>query len=123
MKIEKQHSPYETIAALVTLSIVIYLIFDLKNILYIGLSLGLMTLFIRPLAIFVHKGWSYLAKWLNYITSRVLLSIVFFLVLTPIAIIYRLMGKDSLKKKEIGQESYFTERNHQFTAEDFKKTW
>ena len=32
-------------------------------------------------------------------------------------------GKDSLKKKVIGQESYFAERNHQFTAEDFKKTW
>lgn len=120
---DKQVSSYETIAAFVTLSIILFLIFDALYILYIGLGIGLSTLLFRSLAALFNKAWMYVSKWLNYIISRVLLSIVFFLILTPIAILYRLVGKDSLQKTQSDEDSYFEERNYQFKPEDFKKTW
>lgn len=120
---EKRVAAYETVAAFVTLSIILFLIFDIRFFLLGGLAIGLGTLLFRPLAIFLHKNWMHVSKWLNYIISRVLLSTVFFLILTPIAIVYRWRGKDSLQKTKSDQESYFEERNYQFKPEDFKKTW
>lgn len=120
---DKQQSAYEIIAAFVTLSIILYLIFDLKYILYSGLFLGLTALLIRSFAKLVQKSWNLLAKLLNFFISRILLSIVFFLVLTPIALLYRLLGKDNIQKLQSDKSSYFMERNYQFTPEDFKKTW
>lgn len=49
--------------------------------------------FYRPIAVL----WLGLSDLLGAVMSRVLLSIVFFAVVTPIGILRRLAGKDSLK--------------------------
>lgn len=120
-----KRSPYETVAAFVTVSIILFLLFQQKYWLHIGALLGLLTLLFRPIATLLDHIWLRVGKVLNFVFTRLLLSLVFFLILTPIAIIYRLLGKDSLQKKQVNDEngSYFVIRNQRFTPKDFEKTW
>lgn len=57
--------------------------------------------------------------------SKILLSIVFFILVTPIGIIRKIIGKDSLKLKlwKHSKESVFRVRNHLFISEDLEKPY
>jgi hypothetical protein len=70
----------------------------------------------KPIAVF----WLGLSDLLGSVMSRILLSIVFFGVVTPIGIFRRLLGRDSLKLRafKAGKESVMLERNHTFVAQD-----
>lgn len=72
----------------------------------------------RPVAVI----WLGLSDLLGSVVSRVLLSIVFFVVVTPIGIFRRLIGKDSLKLRafKASTESVMLERNHTFVGRDLE---
>lgn len=67
--------------------------------------------------------WFGLAHILGTVMSRVLLSILFFGLVTPFGLIRRLMGKDSLKLRafKTSHESVMVVRNHLFVAKDIEK--
>lgn len=70
----------------------------------------------RPVAVI----WLGLSELLGAIVSKILMGVVFFLLVTPIGMLRRLAGKDSLKLRvfKAGSDSVMLERNHQFTARD-----
>ncbi len=69
--------------------------------------------------------WFGFSHLLGTIMSKVLLTLIFILVVTPIAIIRRLMGKDpmQLRRFKAGSESVMVERNHTFVAADISKPY
>jgi hypothetical protein len=75
----------------------------------------------RPVAV-VWLGFSDL---LGAVVSKVMLSIVFFGVVTPIGIFRRLAGKDSLKLRafKASKDSVMLERNHLFVGQDLEKPY
>ena len=46
----------------------------------------------------IHKGWMWIGHCLGWINTRILLGIVFYGLITPIGIIYRVMGKDTMRQ-------------------------
>jgi len=57
------------------------------------LVLGLLI----PISLkYVYKGWMKLAEGLAWFNTRLILSLVFFVIFTPAGIILRLFGKDRL---------------------------
>jgi hypothetical protein len=66
------------------------------------------------------KAWFGLAEFLGAIMSRVLLSIVFFLVLTPVALLRKMIGGDSMQLRawRAGSDSVFTKRDHAYVDKD-----
>ena len=59
----------------------------------------------------LNKLWLKLGELLGRIIAPIVIAIVFFLVVTPIAIIMRLLGKDLLKKKyDSKNKSYWINR-------------
>ena len=74
-----------------------------------------------PIAIF----WLGFSDAMGAVMSKVLLSIVYFLVVTPIAILRRITGKDSLKLRvfKASQESVMVKRDHLFTARDLERPY
>ena len=52
----------------------------------------------------VHKGWMWIGHVLGWINTRILLGIVFYGLVTPIGILFRIMGKDSMRQ-EFSEES------------------
>jgi hypothetical protein len=59
------------------------------------------------------------------VVPKILLSLVFFLVVAPIAIVRRLAGKDSLKLSafKAGKDSVMVVRNHLFTSADLERPY
>jgi len=47
----------------------------------------------------VHKGWMILAVILGFVSTRIILTLLFYLIITPIAILGRLSGKNFLDEK------------------------
>jgi energy-coupling factor transporter transmembrane protein EcfT len=68
------------------------------------------------------KLWFGLSGVLGAVMSRVILSLVFFLVLTPVGLFRRAMGKDTLKLAAFkqGTGSVFVVRTERFTPADLK---
>jgi hypothetical protein len=64
--------------------------------------------------------WLNLSDFLGKIMSVIILSLIYFLVVCPTALIRNLSGKDTLKLKQFGKsrKSVFTERNHNFIKDD-----
>jgi hypothetical protein len=81
----------------------------------------LFPVFFHPAAIL----WFGLAKKLGTITSYLLLGIIFYLIVTPVALIRRLAGKDklNLKKFKTGRKSVFIKRNHKYESSDMIHTY
>lgn len=75
----------------------------------------------RPVAM-VWLGFSHL---LGTIVSRIVLSIVFFLVVVPMGILRKMTGKDPMKLRvfKASGESVMIERNHTFTARDLDRPY
>ena len=69
--------------------------------------------------------WLGLAHLLGTVMSKVLLTIVFYAVVTPIGILRNLVGKDSLHLRafKTNGESVMLERNHLFTARDLERPY
>jgi hypothetical protein len=46
----------------------------------------------------IHKGWMWVGHILGWINTRILLGIVFYALVTPIGLVCRLMGKDTMRQ-------------------------
>lgn len=75
--------------------------------------------FYYPFAVF----WYSLSNLMGTVVSKVLLSVVFFIVVLPIALLRRLLGKDTLllKKFKKANESVMKTRKHTYVAADLEK--
>lgn len=64
--------------------------------------------------------WFILSKALGWITSRIILILVFYLLIMPVGVIRRLMGKDSLQLRSFKKEhkTAYKNRDHIFTSQD-----
>jgi NADH:ubiquinone oxidoreductase subunit 5 (subunit L)/multisubunit Na+/H+ antiporter MnhA subunit len=54
----------------------------------------------------VYRGWMRVGEALGWINTRIILTLVFFLVVTPIGVLMRLFGRSPMEPKR-GGESYW----------------
>ena len=55
----------------------------------------------------VHRFWMALGETLGWINTRILLSVVFYGIVTPMAIVMRVLGRDPMRRRfEPGVETY-----------------
>lgn len=76
----------------------------------IGAALIIAGLFVPVAARAFHKGWMRLAVALGHVNSRVLLTLMYYLVFTPYGLVSRLVGRDPLRRRASRGESYWVER-------------
>jgi saxitoxin biosynthesis operon SxtJ-like protein len=116
----------ETILTICVALVVIFLISKQhhKYWLTISVLLGLVGMFSKYLTSKIAWAWMKLSEGMGAVTSKIILSAIFFTFLFPIAMLSRLFKNDSsLKlKKPAGNSFYFT-RNHKFEAKDLENTW
>jgi len=64
--------------------------------------------------------WLGFSQILGTVVSKIILSVVFFVVVFPVALIRRMMGKDSLQLKQFKKSgsSVMKTRNHKFCSDD-----
>lgn len=86
-----------------------------------ALLLGLIAIFIPIIAKLLHDGWMRLAHIIGWITNKILLSIIFYVILSPLAALSRFLRRSPFRNKD--PKTYYKERNFTYTAESLKDTW
>ena len=99
-----------------------YLIFGWDWAVYVSLGVGVLGIMSGWISRKIEWAWMQLAKVLGYIMPNILLSIVFFLFLFPIALLQRIFKKDPLMLRNRDQ-TYFIEVNKEMGKAEFEKIW
>ena len=89
----------------------------------VGLSglIALITLSVPKLLAPFNRLWFELGQLMGRIVSPIVLGAIFFLILTPVALVTRLFGRDELRLKRKDVTSYWIDRtNENSPAETFK---
>jgi hypothetical protein len=89
----------------------------------IGMLVVVMTVpaVLKPVAVI----WYYFSLGLGYVSSRIVLALIFWGVLLPVGLVRRWMGFDPMQRKawKKGRDSVFTERNHIYTGDDLTRPY
>ena len=64
-----------------------------------GVLVELCVLAVEPVARWLYKAWMGLAVVLGLVVAPVVISIIYFLVITPIGLILRATGKDPMQRR------------------------
>jgi hypothetical protein len=90
---------------------------------YVALGIGLSSLLSSFIAKWIEWVWFKIAHVLGWINTRIILSIIYFVFLLPIAWISRLFTKDPLMLKAKGAQSLYVTRDHLYKKEDLENIW
>jgi hypothetical protein len=113
----------ETISVLALAALVFHFVWEVKWLIWLAAGLLVLTLKPNPLANLIARLWLKLSEHIGNFMSKVILSLVFFLLLTPLAVLYRLFNREMTKS--------FFDRTSTTTfhavrvpgREDFKNPW
>jgi hypothetical protein len=117
----------DTGMAMVLLLLILSLVLKPQSLLLVKVALAALVLdmvhppLYRPVAVV----WLGLSHLIGTVMSKLMLTLVFFGVVTPIGLARRLLGYDSLELKgfKAGEESVMAVRNHTFTGPDIEKPY
>jgi hypothetical protein len=76
----------------------------------VGAALLIVGLLLPPVARGFHTAWMRFASALGYLNSRVLLTLMYYLMFTPYGFVMRLAGRDPLRRRGKWGESYWIPR-------------
>jgi len=121
--LKKQIEDLKSQLVIVTGFLALSFIFKTETLGYIALGLGLTFLISTTLSKGILWLWWKIAHVLGWINTRILLTIVFYVVLLPFAMLYQLFSKDPLALKWNKSGSSFINRDHQYLPEDLENPW
>ena len=115
----------DTGMAMVLLLLLIYLKTKQDGVLHAAVILHVVNMIVPRIFAPIAILWLGLSHVLGTVMSKVLLSILYFGLVTPIGALRRLLGKDSLQLRafKASQESAMTVRNHLFVGHDIEKPY
>lgn len=83
---------------------------------YIGLSVVVLALLFPSVLRPLYAGWMKFGAAMSFINTRIIMSIFFFVILTPMAWVLRIAGKDLLAR-----EMSETAQSYRITSEPYTK--
>jgi len=119
----KREKALETVLTIATGLLVLSFLFHTKWLVVAAIALGVLALASKYLAGKIAWAWLKLAEGLGFVMSRVLLTILFYAILLPIALLARAGAKDPLQLRKKAGGTYYAERNHRYEGKDFENSW
>ncbi len=119
----KKHTPEKSVLAIVLGLLFFYFKTAEILLLYIVITLVLIGVFSTTLTKYVDLVWMKLAELLGKVIPTILLTIIFYGFLFPIAILSRLFGAKNGIQLKNNQQSFFKEVNKKYTKESFLNPW
>ena len=114
----------ETIIVLALAGLVLFFIFTQEIFLLISLVFLCVSLLSKKLTSKISRLWLGFSYYVGTVNSKIILTLIFYFFLTPIAFIFRLCTKNPLLlKMDKSLESYYSNRNYTPNKKDFEKIW
>lgn len=102
--------------------LLIHIFSSIQFFLYLSLAIGILGLSDKMSQV-IDKLWMGLSKILSYIIPNILLTLVFYLVLFPFAVVQKFIQKDPLHLLP-DRDTYWVETNSkEVDPKSFEKTW
>jgi hypothetical protein len=112
----------KTILTISTGFLVIYLVLAWKWAIIVSLILGFIGITSPFLSEKIDWFWIKISELLGMVFPKIILSLVFFLFLFPISLLYRIFNKDPLMLSK-KYDTYFLEVNKEITKKSFENVW
>jgi hypothetical protein len=127
MQAKRTYSTEQNVRTLVVLAagmLVLFFVFHKPWLSWIALAVLLVAAFSDWLSAKFAWAWLKLAEILGKVNSTIILSLAFFVILFPLAMVRRLFVKNamSLKRPE-GASTLYVTRDHLYTAQDMDNPW
>jgi len=116
----KSHS---SILAITFGFLIINIFLESKIVLYIIILLSGLSLISNKFSDFIEKLWLSLALLLSKIVPNILLTIIFFLILTPLAFLSKIFKAETDFQSKNNSDTIFKEVNKTFKKETFERGW
>ncbi|MCK9617773.1 MAG: SxtJ family membrane protein [Lentimicrobiaceae bacterium] len=120
---EKRIKSLEFILLITAILVIIFFIFRYILFLYIAITIAAIGLFFPQITLHLYKGWDWIGQGIRYCVTHLILFIIFYFILFPISILYKLKNKDPLKLTNKNLFSYYDLRDKNFSDNDFEKMW
>lgn len=102
--------------------LVLAVIFQNEIIVFFALGIGLTSLVIPPAGHWIVWGWYKLALVLSKVMNPLVLGLVYYSFISPIAILFRLFGNDPMRLKD-NRGSMYEIREKTYTKKDLENPW
>jgi hypothetical protein len=109
--------------AIITGFLVLFLVFEKVWLLHLALVLAIIFLMSEKLSAWILAGWWKVANLLGTLNRWLLLSLVYVVVLLPLALGRRLWHRDELVLRTPPETTMFKSRKQPYRKEDFEKLW
>ncbi|MCR9065259.1 MAG: SxtJ family membrane protein [Cytophagales bacterium] len=119
----KKHNTSQVILSIVVGFLVLFLIFKIDWFLWISAAMGILGLLSETFASLVTKGWLKFAEILGRINGSILLTVVFFIFLAPVAFLMRIFKKSDELRLKRPEGTNYEVRNHSYKAKDLENIW
>jgi hypothetical protein len=115
----------DTGMAMVLLCLILGFLTDADWLFTLAAPLLVLTMVVPRVYYPVAVVWLGLSHLLGTVVSKILLTLVFFAVVSPVGLVRRLAGKDSLQLKKFGKgnESVMKIRDHLYAPTDIDKPY
>ena len=123
MTMPKNYKSKETMLVITVGFLLLHLILKQRIFLSLALGFGIVGILSQWGSDKIDWLWSQLSLLLGRISNTVLLSLIFFLVLTPVGLFRRLFTKRSLVFWDKDKHGNFVTREHDYTKKDLENTW
>jgi len=108
--------------ALVLICLICYQVWKQPFLILAAMGLLLVAMTYPPIFKPFARLWFGLSTLLGMVVSRIVLTLIFFVVICPVAFLRRLMGKDPMQVKswKKGKDSVFRRRDHRYELNDIE---
>ncbi|MFZ9848133.1 MAG: SxtJ family membrane protein [Flavobacteriales bacterium] len=113
------------VLSLAFMAVHLFAVRDITNVYFLYVAIVFIVLALFPqffLSGTIAKAWLKFGEAMSWVMSKIILTLLFYLLVFPISSLYRLFNKDLLMLKR-RKDSYFTERNHLFEKKDLENPW
>jgi len=114
----------KTLNVLALAALVIHLVTDNASFVWVSAALLITAAFENPVGPQLAKHWLRFSECLGQFTTRLLLSVVYFVFLLPLALLYRLFNKElSMHFYNGNRKSLFVDADKTYTVHSFENLW
>lgn len=117
------HNSALTVLTIVSGLLVLYIVFHLDILVHLALTIGIVSVLSKFARQYIHLAWMKLTELLGFVMPNVVLTLVFFLVLTPVATMSKFFTRNNPMMLQNNKKSTFVDVNRDYTKEYFEHPW
>ena len=113
---------YKNILVLIAGFCVLHLLFKGMVFLIVAISVLFLSAVSEKAAALIEKSWLWFGEKIGKVNAAILLFLIYYLILTPIAFLSRIGKKDPLQLRP-PEKSNFVFKQHRYTTKDLENPW